>query len=227
MNNGTTDVLCMLQQADSFFPSGATSTSSGLETLVNDGVVGCGEELESFIRGQIRWRWLPFERLIVVASIRCCCDNSILTDLDHQVHAQSLVAEEREGSIRTGRALLRIHADMNTVGAADYQGLVRTKVARGHNPVIQGLVWGRLGIPEAKGELMSAHTFSIKFLGASIRLGIIGHTEAQSILGRLHREILDGISRPCPHADKVTSFCPEQEIGLMRHERLESRLFIN
>ncbi|MEE1551188.1 MAG: urease accessory UreF family protein, partial [Nitrospinaceae bacterium] len=159
--------------------------------------------------------------------IRHFSDPTALAEVDRQLHAQSLAAEGRNGSVRTGRALLRVHADMKTDGAAEYQELIKAGVARGHNSVVQGLVWGKLGIAENIGELASAHAFSVGLLSASIRLGLVGHTEAQSILTRVHEVILTSTRQPCLSVENISSFSPQQEIGLMRHEKFSSRLFFN
>ena len=227
MNNPIGDMLSSLQHADSFFPTGATSTSNGLEALVDDSVVQDGKMLEDFIRGQFRWRWAPFERPFLMAAFRGQQDLQEVAALDHLIHAQSLAAEARQGSVRTGRALLRMHAAMDTPGASDYQRLLAAKLVRGHNPIIQGLVWGRSGVSEAKTELISAHTFCVTYLGAAIRLGIVGHQQSQIILTRLHKDVQELVQTPPVQVDVVTSVCPEQEVAMMRHEKLSSRLFLN
>lgn len=201
--------------------------SGGLEALAADALVIAGDDLESFLRGQLRCRWTPFERPGLVFAIRHFSDYVALAEVDCQIHAQSLAAEGRDGSVRTGRALLRVHADMKTDGAAEYQELIKAGVARGHNSVVQGLVWGKLGIAEHMAELASAHAFSVAILGAAIRLGLVGHTEAQLILSRVHEEILRSTDVPCISVEKIWSFSPQQEIGLMRHEKFSSRLFFN
>ncbi len=220
-------MLSALQYADSFFPTGATSTSNGLETLVDDNVVEDGKTLEAFIRGQLQWRWSPFERAFLISAFHQRDDLQKIAVLDHLIHAQSLAAEVRQGSVRTGKALLRMHVGIDTPGASDYQQMVVAKLARGHNPIIQGLVWGRSGVSEEKIELISAHTFCVTYLGAAIRLGIVGHQQSQTILIRLHKDIHELVQNSPAQADAATSFCPEQEVATMRHEQLSSRLFLN
>jgi urease accessory protein len=204
MDNRFLGILGAFQHADSFFPSGATSMSGGLEALVADGLAFSGKDVESFLTGQLRCRWTSFERPGLVFAIRHFSDPTALAEVDRQLHAQSLAAEGRNGSVRTGRALLRVHADMKTDGAAEYQELIKAGVARGHNSVVQGLVWGKLGIA-----------------------GLVGHTEAQSILTRVHEVILTSTRQPCLSVENISSFSPQQEIGLMRHEKFSSRLFFN
>jgi urease accessory protein len=45
-----------LQHADSFFPSGATSFSWGLETLCAEGAIQSASDLNTFIEGQLQAR---------------------------------------------------------------------------------------------------------------------------------------------------------------------------
>ena len=227
MTNPISDMLSSLQYADSFFPTGATSTSNGLEALVDDSVVQNSKMLEDLIRGQLRWRWAPFERSFLIAAFHGQQDLQKVAALDHLIHAQSLAAEARQGSVRTGRALLRMHVAMNTPGASDYQRLVVAKLARAHNSIVQGLVWGLSGVSEEKVELISAHTFCVTYLGAAIRLGIVGHQQSQIILTGLHTDVQELVQIPPTQVDVVTSFCPEQEVAMMRHEKLSSRLFLN
>ncbi len=221
------ELLSTLQYGDSFFPTGATSTSNGLEALVDDGVVADAHTLERFIGGQLRWRWHPFERPFLISSHQESQHLQNVASLDQLIHAQSLATEAREGSIRTGRALLRMHVGIKTPGALEYENLVVAKGAHGHNAVVQGLVWSRSGVSTAQSELISAHTFCVTYLGAAIRLGIVGHQNSQSILVQLHESIQELVQVPPAQVDVVTSFCPEQEVAMMRHEKLSSRLFLN
>ena len=227
MSETTAEVLSALQFADSFFPTGATSTSNGLEALVDDGVVDDPDSLERFIGGQLRWRWAPFERPFLVAAHRYHQNLQTVVLLDRRIHAHTLGMEARQGSIRTGKALLRMHAGIDTPGAVEYQDRVVAKSAFGHNVIVQGFVWGASNITTTKAELISAHTFCVTYLGAAIRLGIVGHQRAQRILVSLQKEIAQLIKTPRTEVDHVTSFCPEQEVAAMRHEKLSSRLFSN
>lgn len=219
--------LRALQHGDSFFPSGATSMSNGLEALQEDGVLNSGESLMAFINGQIIHRWNCFERPFLRASMTHFRELDELIDIDLRFHAQSLCEEARAGSMRTGRALLGVHRAMNTEGADEFHTIIQGKRAHGHNVVIQGLVWGEMGISPEHGELTSAYAFCTGFLGAAIRLGMIGHAESQRILLALSSEIVRLIEVEPRSLELASSFCPEQEVAMMRHETQSSRLFLN
>ena len=220
-------ILRSLQHGDSFFPAGAIAMSGGLETLVDERRIDSAHAVENFVTGQLQCRWATMERPIVVAALRACTDLEVLCDIDTQVEAQTLAAELRLGSVRSGRALLQVHAGLDTNNAEEFRQLIQKDRAIGHNMVVQGLVWGNVGLSEHLIEAMSAHTFCVGLLGASLRLGVIGHTNAQAVLGRLHEMISETLKETSIPLEGVSAFSPEQEIAVMRHENSTHRLFLN
>jgi len=220
-------VLRSLQHGDSFFPAGAIAMSGGLETLVDEHRVNSVETVEDFLSGQLDCRWATMERPIVVAAWRACKDLEVSCDIDMQVEAQTLAAELRVGSVRSGRALLQVHANLDTNNAKKYREMIQKGQAMGHNMVVQGLVWGNIGLSENLIEAMSAHAFCVGLLGAALRLGVIGHTDAQAVFGRLHKMIGERLKQTSIPPGEVSAFSPEQEIAVMRHENSTHRLFLN
>ena len=227
MDSDFSSFLRSLQHADSFFPSGTVAMSAGLEALCDEGVVSSSDSIERFVYGQLRWRWATMDRPFVTNAAKARADLDFLSAIDRQIEIQSLAKESREGSKRSGRALLQVHIKLGTDGVERYQDRISLGQAIGHNPVVQGLVWTGVGIRQGQIELISAHTFCVGILGAALRLGVIGHSAAQTILSKSHRVIVDVLDDPCPSLDEVNSFTPQQEIALMRHEVMTSRLFTN
>lgn len=221
------DRLLGLQHGDSFFPGGAIALSAGLETLVQDGEVGSAEQVEAFLNGQLGGRWATFERPVLVAAHRSGADLDRVADIDRLVDAQTLAAELRKGSVQSGGALLGVHVKLGTPNAQEYRDRVLASTAPGHNPVVQGLVWRGAGISEPTAEAMSAHTFCVGIIGAALRLGVVGHTDAQAMLSRARPGIAALLSAPCVGPDEICAFSPHQEIAVMRHETMSYRLFIN
>ena len=220
-------VLRSFQHADSFFPSGTVAMSSGLESLYVEGIVYTADSIERFLLGQLKWRWATLERSFVVHAAKAKLDFDVLSAIDAQIEILSLAKEARDGSVRSGRALLKVHTQLGTAGADCYEARINQGLAIGHNQVVQGLVWSSVGIRLGQIELMSAHTFCVGILGAALRLGLVGHSAVQSILSNSHDVIETILKGPCLLLDEVTSFTPEQEIAVMRHEVMSSRLFIN
>jgi urease accessory protein len=220
-------ILKSLQHGDSFFPAGGIAMSGGLETLVDEHRINSVQMVEDFLTGQLQCRWATMERPIVVAASRTCTDLEVLCEIDAQVEAQTLAAELRGGSVRSGRALLQVHSSLDTNNAEEFREMIQKDRAIGHNMVVQGLVWGNVGLSEHLIEAMSAHTFCVGLLGASLRLGVIGHTNVQAVFGHLHEIISGTLKETSIPLEGVSAFSPEQEIAVMRHENSTHRLFFN
>ncbi|MDZ4734789.1 MAG: urease accessory UreF family protein [Rhodospirillaceae bacterium] len=226
--------LAMLRHGDSAFPGGTASFSWGLETLVRDGLVRNATELEAMLHDQLRLRWATGERAALLAAWDADRDLACIARIDHILEARTLAREWREGSRRAGSALLSVHVRLGTEGAADYQRALATgeDIAPGlpalsHLTVMQGLLWRQSGIDRIDAALMAAHTIVLTATGASIRLGIIGHIDAQAIVGRSAKLIADLLAEVPPPLDEIHAFVPLVEIASMRHETGEMRLFSN
>ena len=117
-------LLKLLQQGDSFFPSGSLIFSGGLETLAEEGLLTTVDEVAQFLRAQIFGRWADFDRPLVAGAHDAAPDLEAVMELDRLVEAQMLVRELREGSHKVSRALLGVHSRLETAGAAAYRDLV-------------------------------------------------------------------------------------------------------
>ena len=219
--------LTVLQHGDSFFPSGAVGFSYGLETLAHDGLVRDAREVESFVNDQIRHRWASLDRSILCAAWRSANDVPALVKVDELQEALTLPRELREGSRRCGAALLSVHRQLGTPGATDLSEQLAVGEFHAHLNVIQGVVWRGSGLALAEAQLLGAHTLCVAMLGAALRLGIIGHLGAQTLLGGLRSGIAEVLEAPIPELDRVNAYTPLGEIAVMRHEDQQSRLFSN
>ena len=220
-------LLNALQNGDSFFPSGSVAFSSGLEGLHADGAVASVEQLAGFVEGQLKHRWASCDACALMAAFRANGKLDRIAAVDTIFEAISLAAELREGSKRAGASLLKVHAALGTPGAADYRVLISQREACGHLPVAQGLLWSAVGMTEQACRAVSAHTLCTGLIGAALRLGMIGHLDAQKVL-LLGRPMLAGLLRlPVTDLDEIRAYMPATEIASMRHEVQDSRLFAN
>lgn len=219
--------LTLLQYGDSFFPSGAVSFSWGLETLCADGCIAATPEVSSFLHGQLQHRWATCDRPAVAAAHLAADDLEAVARIDHLLEAQSLAAELRDGSRRCGGALLAVHEKLGTPGAELYRAMVRSGGAPGHLAAVQGLAGRGVGLTLSACEVLSAHTLSVGLLGAALRLGVIGHVDAQLCLQDARGLIAGILAVPAPAVETMSAFTPEAEIAVMRHETAETRLFAN
>ena len=220
-------LLSTLQHSDSFFPSGTTSFSWGMETLFTEGAVLKSDDIKSIISAQLKNRWASLDRGALLAAFDDADDIGKICVIDSIVESHNSSTEIREGSHRAGLALLHVHEKLGTSQAETYKRFVKNKKAFANQTVMQGFLWAKSGILRNEAELMSAHGLCIGLLGAAIRLGAIGHINAQLILRSLHKIINELIDKPPPRINDLNGFTPESEIAMMRHETAGSRLFAN
>ncbi|MBI3530718.1 MAG: urease accessory protein UreF [Betaproteobacteria bacterium] len=220
-------LLGALQYSDSFFPSGSIAFSWGLETLRADGEIVSAEQVAQFLEGQLVHRWARFDAPVLVAAMRADGKFDRLADLDDLVEAMTLATELREGSRRAGASLLKVHVGLGTPGAAEYRQRIAERKARGHLPVVQGMLWNATGLSEEACRAVSAHTLSTGIVGAALRLGMIGHLDAQKILLQVRPVLVELLRLPAGQAEELTAYAPHAEIAAMRHEVQDSRLFAN
>lgn len=223
----TQSLLGALQFADSFFPSGSIAFSWGLETLRTDGEVVSAEQVAQFLEGQLVHRWASFDAPVLIAAMRANGKFDRLADLDDLVEAMTLATELREGSRRAGASLLKVHAGLGTPGASEYRQTIAERKARGHLPVVQGILWKATGLSEEACRAVSAHTLCTGIVGAALRLGMIGHLDAQKILLQVRPTLVELLQLPMGDAVELYAYTPLAEIAAMRHEVQDSRLFAN
>ena len=220
-------LLGALQYADSFFPSGSIAFSWGLETLRVDGEIASAEQVAQFLEGQLVHRWASFDAPVLVAAIRADGMFDRLEDLDHLVEAMTLAPELREGSRRAGASLLKVHSGLGTPRPDQYRRSIAQRKARGHLPVVQGLLWNATGLSEDACRAVSAHTLCTGIVGAALRLGLIGHLDAQKIMLQVRPVLVELLQLPAAGVEDLYTCTPHAEIAAMRHEVQDSRLFAN
>jgi len=220
-------LLKSLQQADSFFPSGGTAFSWGIEALIADGAVDMRADLAQVLSTQLEQRWAVFDRGVLVCAFRADGDLHRLAVIDAEVEAMILPAELREGSRRAGASLLDVHQRLKTVGAAEYAFAIRARAALGHLNVVQGCLWRALGLSELEAQMVCAHAFCISLLGAAVRMGAVGHIQSQAALSAAQERIAGLIDEPAPSLADCYTCTAQLDIASMRHETQPSRLFVN
>jgi urease accessory protein len=220
-------LLTALQHGDSFFPSGGTAFSWGLEALCADRQVTSADEVRGFLEGQLRHRWATCDRLFLVAAHRAGGDFDAIAALDHLLEAMTLPRELRAGATRAGGALLGIHERLGTAGAAAYRARVRAGRAPGHLPVVQGLLLAVVGLDERAASAVSAHALSVGVVSAALRLSVITHVDAQRILTVVRDVVADLLAEPVAEVAQAAVYTPATDAAAMRHESQAARLFAN
>ncbi len=226
MSDDTT-LLTALQYADSFFPSGGTAFSWGLEALCADRQATSVDEVRRFLEGQLRQRWATCDRLFLAAAHRASANLEAVATLDRVLGAMTLPRELREGAARAGGALLGVHERLGTAGAADYRTRVRAGQAPGHLPVVQGLLLAGVGLDERMASIVSAHALSVSVVSAALRLSVITHVDAQRILMAVRGLLAELLAEPVGDIARAFVYTPATDVAAMRHESQTARLFAN
>jgi urease accessory protein len=220
-------LFTLLQHGDSFFPSGLTSFSWGLEQLFEERRVTDAPALRRFVEAQLRLRWASFDRAFLSASHDAKGNLEVIARIDGLCAVSIPAKELRDGSARAGQALLAVHSKLGTVGAAVYRERIAREPAEGHLPVVQGLVWRAIGLSEPDAAVLSAYGLVAGSAAAAIRLGLIGHLDSQRMIGALAGLVEELALRPAPKLEEAATFTPAADIAAMRHEAAEHRLFAN
>jgi urease accessory protein len=220
-------LVTALQHGDSFFPSGAIPFSWGLETLAAEGGLESAADVGRFVQGQLTARWAMCDRPALVAAHRADDALDEVANVDNELDALALSREMREGGRRAGGALLDVHSSLGTPRAGAYRDLVRARRAPAQLAAVQGLVWRGVGLTEEAACAISAHVACVGFVGAAIRLSLIGHIDGQRILSNTRPLICRLLAEPLLPFDRVSSYVPAAEIAMMRHETGRVRMFAN
>lgn len=226
---GAEGLLKLLQFGDGFFPSGATAFSWGLETLRADGAVRGAAQVADLLDAWITLRWAPCERPLMQAARRAAeaGDDDALRGIDRLCDAMAVPAEAREAGRRLGGALLRTHAAMDLSAAAAWLERVRRGETPGQLAAVQGLVAAAHGLPPAAADALSAYGLASAISGAALRMGLVGHVDAQRLLAALRPRIAALSALPVPAPEDAWNGAPAIDLAMIRHETGQARLFAN
>ena len=211
-----------LTMGDSAFPSGAFTASWGLEGLHADGLVPDAEALRELVLGQLRHRWATLDRPLLRRA-HASATSEALVAVDELCEAVTLAPAARLASRRAGAATLTMHAQLGSLRAARHLALVKASSAPGHLVVAQGAVWAEAGIELDAAEVMVGLQHARQLTSAAIRLGIVGHVDAQRTMAAASDEVLALVATACPHEPSSTT--PLADIAMLRHPQRSSRLF--
>ena len=221
-----TSLIAALQLADSFFPSGMVTLSHGLEAFISlQPQKGIAPLLQDYLRGKVA----PLDLVAYVHAHRAAEAANLerLLDIDRQLTAALLPQEVRQGSARSGRAMLDTVTQLGDFPLLqDFAQTVKTGKGAGNAPVCLALLCVLWQVPLRAGGIVLLYTFTLSFLSAALRLGCLGHREVQRILlaVRPHFSVLveEALERDL---DEMGSFAPLADIRAMQHAYLPVRLF--
>ncbi len=223
-------LLGTLLNADPAFGSGASSFSSGLETLVGDGLVGDPDGLVALMTDAVRLRWNTFDRVFLSRSYALGCRSESDADrlaLDRELEVSMPGHSARGSSRRAGAALLGTWARLGSPSVIRYRHRVKGTAFAGHLAVAQGLVWSERGLTLDDAEALACWAVLSAYASGAVRLGVVGHRSAQFALITAERELAPLLEQPVPDDAVPHSFTPIHDIALERHRLAELKLFVS
>ncbi|MGI8596862.1 MAG: urease accessory protein UreF [Thermoleophilaceae bacterium] len=222
----STELLDLLQVADSAFPIGSFSHSLGLESLAARGALASPADLSR--TGERLLGALATSDLPAACAAHGAEELESLVAADHAVAATRSARESRDASAAMGRRMI---VAAGAIGVDDplldaYEEAVRGERAPGSHPVAWGSSLRAMGVSLDAALHGLAFSVLAGFVAAGQKLIPLGQGAAQGVLRELQRTITTAVerSRELDPLD-VFAFAPELEIASMAHERLDGRLF--
>ncbi len=232
MNNQPSTIrqkLTLIQLADSFFPSGSYTLSHGLESLIQQGKIEQPEDIASFIQVLLRYKISTCDLVALIHAYDASAANDPeeIKNIAAQLYALTLIETTRKTQIQSGRALLMVA--QSTWKHPRLETLDRERALNQFyslHPVVFGVVGNIAGLNTTDTALAFLHGFVTGVLGAAIRLGSLGHLQAQQILLQLAPDIETAYHTASPmDLDEMWSCTPTIDLAQMHHSRLSGRLF--
>lgn len=216
--------LALLQLGDSAYPAGGFAFSWGLEGLAADGMLADHDQLDRIIADHLARRWATMDRILLQRAFHAPNCEAIAA-VDRYAEAATPSAEMREGSRRAGRALLGVWVKLDGPLSVAYRNLVSPDSRLGHLPIVQAVVCRDGAFRLDATELVSGWSLVTGLVSAAVRLGIIGHIEAQRSLSAA-RSLLAELLAETPPPDAVpASFTPFIDIAVSRGPLRHVRMF--
>ena len=219
----------LLQITDSLFPSGAFAHSYGLEGLLAEKQRYEAASLRAAIEAIWTAHLLHTDGLLGGAAHRAMARGDIdrVCVLDRNLLASKLARELRDASTSIGKAFLTeaslFVADQRLV---ELQARVEAGESPGNHAIAFCSVAAAVAAPEAESLLAWGYQTIAQLTAAVVRLGMLGHRAAVSLVAALQPTVEEGLRHIVGlDADAMSSFAPRLEIASMRHEQQYSRLF--
>jgi urease accessory protein len=219
-------LLGLLQLADSAFPSGAFTLSHGLESLVADGAVSSADDVAALLEVSLLDR-LARADLIILQAVHHAADLDEVLDLDRRLSTVKLAAADRIASQRVGRRLAieasRLVDDKRLSG---YVEALADGRAEGNAAVAMGVATRSFGVPPGDAALGAAWSFAAGLCAAAVRLGLLGHGQAQRILREAWPVMRLAVERAAAgDPQDLRPSAPQLDVALARHETAAAHLF--
>lgn len=223
--------LALMQLSDSAFPSGSFTLSHGLESLVYSGQIKTADDFQEFLR-LLLYNKIGTSDLVALLHAHRASVNNDLVEIyraDLRLFASTTIAQTREAQRKSGRALLMVaqsiwqDTQLETLATDTAAGTIQCL-----HPVIFAVVGRTVLLSESDTVLAFVHSFITSLALAAIRLGVIGHIQAQVVINAIALDIEPIINNAISMTlDDMRSCTPAIDIAQMRHKYLNQRQFAN
>lgn len=223
--------LALMQLSDSAFPSGSFTLSHGLESLVYSGQIKTADDFQEFLR-LLLYNKIGTSDLVALLHAHRASVNDDLVKIrraDLRLFASTTIAQTREAQRKSGRALLMVaqsiwqDTQLETLATDTAAGTIQCL-----HPVIFAVVGRTVLLSESDTVLAFVHSFITSLALAAIRLGVIGHIQAQVVINAIALDIEPIINNASNMTlDDMRSCTPAIDIAQMRHKHLNQRQFAN
>lgn len=221
--------LALMQLSDSFFPSGSFTLSHGLEAMVQTNQIRNPQDIEAFLYLLLHNKVGCSDLIALIHAYRASTNNDPheVRRADACLYAQTLIQTTREAQRRSGQALLVVaRSTWNDPQLEALQDDVDIHKTPGLHPIVFAMVGRAVHLSESDTSFAFLHNFMTGIVGAAIRLGVLGHLSAQSILCKMATEIDAIVSQSMSRSlDDMWSCTPAIDIAQMSHHRLTSKQF--
>jgi urease accessory protein len=206
------------------FPVGAYTYSHGLETAVEDGLVGTRAELERWVSHLLRFGSARNDALFLTAAWQAACaeDGGRLEAVRQEAAACHATAELKLESLQQGAAFC--DAIRRSWPAAGVERLADAGPLA--YPVAVGVTAAAHGVPLRAALHAYLHAFAANLVSAGVRLVPLGQNDGQRVLAALEPVVAEVAgAAEVGTLDDLGGCAFVADLCSMRHETQYTRLF--
>lgn len=208
--------LSLVQWLSPAFPTGAFAYSHGLEQAMTDGA-GDADAVAGWV-GDVLTRGGGWTDAVILALALRGEDAEALADIARAMAGSTeRLAETMDQGRAFGRTVLALSGQAQSGCAQSGQPL----------PVAVGVAARQLDLPADEIIAHYLHAFAGNLISAAMRFLPLGQVQGQAALAGLHPLIAQTATRAA-QADRTAlqSGCMAADLAAMRHETLETRIFL-
>ena len=226
-----TQQMALMQLSDSAFPSGSFTLSHGLESLVYSGQIRTANDFQEFLKLLLHNKLGTSDLVALLHAYRASVNNDFVEihRADLRLFASTTIAQTREAQRKSGRALLMVarsiwqDSQLETLDTDTAAGTIQCL-----HPVVFAVVGRTVLLSESDTMVAFVHSFIASLALAAIRLGVLGHIQAQVVIKAIAFDIEPIIEKALAMTlEDMRSCTPAIDIAQMRHKYLDRRQFAN